>query len=481
MRLPRFDATTAPTGTGLVRADPRAQTDVGDAQFRGLQALGAGLQGAGGSLGKIAQHKQKISDDTQTDRISQNMQIWASEQGAAMKEMRIETPDDQKKILGEPGKVSSGELWKSYNKMLEQELKGTSRGVQRNVRSLSSRMFPTIHDNARKITSAKFVDYTKTTEFEMARAEAREGDLEASNERIGRLLEKGVIVDSEATKERTANAIIAVESEVIGLYRAGFHDEARKVLEASSLSAKEKEKLDDEIDQDKNRADVQFENEINQSLVDIDNTEDLTQREFNEAAKVAKDKILVADIDGTKRKQMLVGLEKWRRGTNETDYAKVLSLNQEMDAAQRSGIVDPTIENRITQANLDGSFGGRHKGGNKIYGDMIRRFEKLKFDERIQATSFIVKTFERENADDPRLIFLFHQAKNKLITDMPDADTKELFIKISGLAEAYSVLPEVVIENKLRSKTVRMTSPDGEPFNVPIEKRQLFIDNGYTE
>ena len=179
---------------------------------------------------------------------------------------------------------------------------------------------------------------------------------------------------------------------------------------------------------------------------------------------------------------MLRGIGTWAKGTNEIDYARILSLNQEMDAAQRSGIVDPTIRDRIVQANLEGAFGGRNKGGQRTYATAIRRFEKLEFDERLQAINPIVKDFERYNSDDPRLILLFHQEKNKIVTDNPDMDTRELFTKISALADTYGVLPESIIVSKMKGKqTVIMTSPDGKQYRVPVEKRQKFLDNGFTE
>jgi len=225
---------------------------------------------------------------------------------------------------------------------------------------------------------------------------------------------------------------------------------------------------------------VEFENNLNNELVEIDNTPNMSQVNFDTQASLLKNKILTANIPGTRKKKLLSDLEKWRRGTNEIDYAKILSLNQEMDAAQRSGIVDPTIKDRIVRASVEGAFGGRNKGGQKTYGDLIRRFEKLQFDERLQAVSFLVKQFERENAAiDPRIVFLFHQAKNKLIADNPDMSTKELFMEVSALIEAYEIMPEGTIEKTM--KTIPMTSPDGKRYMVPIEKRQKFLDNGYTE
>jgi len=226
-----------------------------------------------------------------------------------------------------------------------------------------------------------------------------------------------------------------------------------------------------------------FENNLNDSLIGIDNAPDMSQSDFDMQAIKLKDSITASNVPGANKKKLLADLERWRRGTGEVDYAKVLSLNQEMDAAQRSGIVDPTIETRIMRANLEGAFGGRNKGGQKTYADMIRRFKKLEFDERLQAIAPIVSAFARENSYDPELVFLFNQAKNKVVAENPDADTKDLFIKVSALAESYGILPPDVVSARLRQKpkTVLMKSPEGISYHVPIDKKQKFLDNGYTE
>ncbi|GAH00665.1 unnamed protein product, partial [marine sediment metagenome] len=69
---------------------------------------------------------------------------------------------------------------------------------------------------------------------------------------------------------------------------------------------------------------------------------------------------------------------------------------------------------------------------------------------------------------DPRLVFLFHQAKNKIITESPDATMRELFVTVSGLANVYSVLPEAEIVEQ-------MARPEGAPAPVKapvVEKEQ---------
>ena len=113
---------------------------------------------------------------------------------------------------------------------------------------------------------------------------------------------------------------------------------------------------------------------------------------------------------------------------------------------------------------------------------MIRRFEKLAFDERAQAVSFIVKAFDTRFAKYPDLVFLFHQAKDKFIADNPDMSSNELFVAVSGLAESYSDLSDAAIQRGLnQGNRIIMTGPDGNEYSIPAEKREKFLEWGYTE
>ena len=77
--FPGFTATTAPRGSGAVRA-----TNIGaltrtseQAQFSGLGAFGRGLQQAGGIAFQAAQHRQNADDDLETSIFTQKYQeIW---------------------------------------------------------------------------------------------------------------------------------------------------------------------------------------------------------------------------------------------------------------------------------------------------------------------------------------------------------------------------------------------------------------------
>ncbi len=229
----------------------------------------------------------------------------------------------------------------------------------------------------------------------------------------------------------------------------------QKGLDEFGLGAEDYSKLIGYANQQQERDIVQFDNDINGEMIKLDNTPDLSQMDFDNNAEKLKENILNSKIPNVHKTKLLADLKRWKNGEGEVDYPRLLALNTEMDVAMKTGIVDPTIKDRINQANLEGAMGGRNKGGAQKYSSMIRRFNSLKFDERLNATSSIVSNFEKENADDPRLIFLFQQAKNKIIEENPKADIKEIFIKISGLAESYSIKSETDITKEMSTSSYR--------------------------
>ncbi len=502
MRLPRFIASGAVRETGLVRAqDIGALTNVGDAEFQAIQQAGQAI-GAVSDLGfrafmsrQALDDKQKIGELNRKAQEAERLEVSAIGSRNLIGEQLL--PDDKAYWDGSKGLNS---VWKNN------EIKTAQTNAFNRIKSLSAGIK---NPNTRreweneqvlnsdlaivKAWNAKYDDYQTTTFLSNARTAAINGDFEISNKWIDDAVKGGLITFERGAKEKTnfmkeffqnsavrnAEETIDTLNEELAARKKGKGFVPKDIMTDAELNDSLKSAR---IIQKENI--VAFENDINAKLVAIDNATDMLQSDFDSQSRILKASISLANIPGTQKRKMLTDLERWRRGTNEIDYARILALNQEMDAAQRSGIVDPTIGDRITNANLEGAFGGRNKGGQKNYGILIRRFEKLQFDERIQATASIVHNFERENADDPRLIFLFHQAKNKIITENPDASTRELFIDISALAESYSILPEARIIQEMKQKDekfIRMISPEGKPWQVPIGKRQRFLDNEFIE
>ena len=480
MKLPRFVASGGVRETGLIRAqDIGALTNVGDAEFRAIQQAGAAI-GNVADLGfrafmsrQTLDDKQKIGELNRKAQEAERLEVSAIGSRNLIGEQSL--PDDKAYWDGTKGLNS---VWKTNEIKTAQEnafskIKTLSVGIKNpntrkeweNDQVLNSDLAIT------KAWNAKYNDYQTTTFLSNARIAAINGDFEIANKWIDDAITGGLITFERGAKEKT--------NFMKEFFQNSAVRNAEETIDAlnEELTARKKGKgiIPEEIMTDADLNDslksvriiqkeniVAFENDLNAKLVNMDNASDLSQIDFDSQSEALKTSILLANIPGTQKRKMLTDLERWRRGTNEIDYARILALNQEMDAAQRSGIVDPTIGDRITNTNLEGAFGGRNKGGQKNYGILIRRFEKLKFDERVQATVSIVHNFERENADDPRLIFLFHQAKNKVITESPDASTRELFISISALAEAYSVLPEATIIQEMTSEGI--TAPKQKPI-----------------
>ncbi|MHC4121928.1 MAG: hypothetical protein ACYSSI_00010 [Planctomycetota bacterium] len=459
MKLPRYTAKTPPPReTGLARAqDIGALTRTGGAEFEALTQLGGAMRGAANLGYQAYMHRQALDDQQKIGEITQKAQE-SEQQGINeialinLKESRP-LPNDPDYYRGD--KIPDSQTWSKQVVEVYDGHKERIESLAAAIRNPKTRQaWINQQLNQSRIDHVARGQYNKYQEFtylEYARIAAGNGDMELSNKWLDIAEKHGLIGPKKVAKAKIEN----IKENIRGMYRAEDFNRATKTLEASSLSNKDKEIIEGEIKDEKNQMITSLENSINSELVRIDNTPDMTQARFNLQAESLKNMILIANIDGTKKKKMLSDLEKWRRGTNEIDYAKVLSLNQEMDAAQRSGIVDPTIEARITRANLEGSFGGRYKGGQKIYGDMIRRFSKLRFDERLQAIAPIVQRFEAANTKlDPRLVFLFHLAKNKILADNPDMSIKDTFIRINGLAEVYDIMSETEIVEKMNLPTI---------------------------
>lgn len=472
MKLPQFIASTSVRETGLVRAqDIGALTNVGDAEFRALSQVGAAIGSAADKATRAYLQRQIIDDDIEAGDVNlKDLEIIKRGLGTArnyVPSVDEVLPDDADYLKKTTAAIFSNEVKakvradilsdyerdsaKLYSNIVSPRIKARLI-AQRNLRlpDYIEAIDKELNRTHEKYQIKKITDYANTA--------AANGDIDLAMHWIDRGIKHKLFDDAVGEELKT------------GLMKEFFRNSAVRNAEETinslieELAARKKDEgvISEDIMTDAELNDslksarivqkeniVAFENEINSKLVAIDNTSDMSQADFDSQSKVLKSSILLANIPGTQKRKMLTDLERWRRGTSEIDYARILALNQEMDAAQRSGIVDPTIEDRIITASLEGAFGGRLKGAQKLYATMIRRFETLKFDERVQAIGPIVNMFNRENADDPRLILLFNQAKNKFITENPDASTREVFIEISALAESYSVLPEAEIIEKM--------------------------------
>lgn len=532
MKLPRALATQAARGSGLVRADPRALTDTGPAG-QGAIALGKALGGASDDLFKIQQHKQKISDDTQTDRIGQNIRLWSGAQEEALKTTRIETPQDQEKYLAG--------FTKGYNEMVKLELKGMSNGVQRNVKSASSRHFPAVHDQARRTSSAKFMEYTTTTELGIANAEAAAGDIEAADRRIDALLQKGIIGPKRAAAAKAVNAEAAkegLEGDVIDIGLAvwqgtvtpenpdGDLQAAFDVVQKSDVLSQDKQEVESElktrIANRRAEAKLKLEADREQSRGGI-NDAIFNDRDYDEANRL----INLSPLDESEQTTWLklssqrataaargVPLKNDRVEENRL-YEKALKIwtgsvtkrEFDQDLVQNASKLDDDAYNRVTSTAATTLKTSQSQDLSRANTEAMRQLVDFQSEDAAkQFLSDAIKGLE------PNVAKLFEQNFNKnrakqfrelsnlnaelreWIEENPDKTGKEFFQFSRGLENQYKLAKETdttveqirnaEIIKELQSlpqlKTIIMISPDGKEFNVPLDKIQKFTDNGFT-
>lgn len=254
MRLPRFDATTAPTGTGLVRADPRAQTDVGDAQFRGLQAFGAGLQAAGGSVAQIAAQRKALDDQAAKgeadrraiDALSEGLDTYKNFDPQVGNTLPTNPKDyyDGDKLLNfdNPKKAEFRDL---TFKDFEEKIKNLSKAIK-DPKARQAWENSQLVGGFQDFTDAgnrKHQEYQEAMILGNATNAAENGDIETSNEWIDIAEKHGLIGPKRAAAERDKNEKVAVTAEAISLYQGGDFGGARELVEDSTLNIRDKESL----------------------------------------------------------------------------------------------------------------------------------------------------------------------------------------------------------------------------------------------
>jgi len=234
MKLPVVDAQTAVTGTGLVRADPRALTDVGDAQFRGLQAVGSVLQSVGGLAGREAQRRKKQEEKAVKDRRALDDQARIGEANKRAIDAFDEGLDNYKnfdpqvgntlpnnpkdyydgdKLLNfdNPKKIEFRDLTqKDYNEKILNLSKAIEDPKTRQawINSQSLNGFKAFTDAGNE----KHQDYHEALILGNATSAAQNGDIETSNEWIDLAEDKGLIGPKRAAKLRTDNAGLAADA-----------------------------------------------------------------------------------------------------------------------------------------------------------------------------------------------------------------------------------------------------------------------------
>ncbi len=259
MRLPTFVAGTAPPReTGLVRADPRALTDTGDAEFRAIAGAGRAIGGAGELLGNAAIKRKNLDNEAAAGRADARSIDALTEATNAINgqdfSQNTVLPDDPKKYY-------SGETGDILEFTTEDKIKGREEQigiVNGRLETLSKAMgfrgekarlawLEGKKDLARetltKVSNAKQSEYQTELFLGNARNAAANGDMEVSEQWIELAEKSGLIGPKLAASEREKNAKLSVETQAIELYRAGNFDAARELVEKSELSIQDKESM----------------------------------------------------------------------------------------------------------------------------------------------------------------------------------------------------------------------------------------------
>ena len=511
MKLPRHTASTPPPReTGLVRADPGALTNTGDAQFGAMEGAGRALQDVAEIGFQIQQKKQKISDDTQVDKIGQDITIWADEQEKAFGEMLIEKPEHQTEVL----KTHTAD----FNKMITDKLKNASPGVKRRIESMKARVYPSLYDKVRSISTGKFLQYAAQQGIDVADGYASAGEIDLANQKVEQMYKDSVIGPAKKAVLLDANT----ENYALGLSRRGEYREAHEVVDASSLDVGVKRTLDGMIDSDEAASlganKIAYEAAIEAELQAVDEVIILPQDEFLASAPGMLRKINESEILPVKGKNG-AGKEGQRKKIN--DRIKAISEGKVDPIGQFDPIAYNRLQRRITQNSMAvkgtditnlvgrGEFGG-------ITDAQARDLTALKkfYDgadilgtdlHRIYSGAIVglrtSKTFSKDKADNvlyaARAMSVLNAwaVKN---TNATEADYQAFFDRLMDRSfmdnwsrgwfarkpeEQRIAVRENIesFEEELGLKNIRVISPSGVKGTIPISQLNEALEQGYKE
>lgn len=300
-----------------------------------------------------------------------------------------------------------------------------------------------------------------------------QGDILKVDEQAKILVDKNLISPAEGQelmRDAPNDAILAQANRMLTTNPNGALKILDNLKNPTERQAEKQRILAGVLNRQVEQLSAQFEDSICQRQNAVDMNPKTTEVDVVTTAETLKNEIYANTLITEKDKMRMVKqVNNWMRGEGETDYPKLLALNEEIDIAYRTNIVDKTLKDRINRAYLEGAFGPRAKGGEKTYGDMMRRFNNIKLDSRIRAVGGIVEQFKRENADEPDLIFLFDQAKNKWFDEHSEADERESYQQISTLKTVYEQMSMAEVRRRIKGEKDEFTQPKNkEEFEAKV-------------
>lgn len=384
MRLPTFRATTAPPReTGLVRADPRALTDTGDAEFRALQQVGGAIRSVGGVAGQFAIERKNLDNEAAAGRADARSIDALTEATNAIngQDFSLNTvlPDDPKKYYsGETGDIlefttedkvrGREEQIRIVNGRLENLSKAMNfRGEKARLRWLEGKKNKA-REHLTKVSNAKQTEFQTEMFLGNARNAAANGDMEVSEQWIDLAEKSGLIGPKKAATTRLENGKLSAETIVINKYREGdelyklgldkeaaaTYNEARKLADSAKVfDADEKVALQKNINTAektiKTSIKVNNDTAIEAELQAIDDVVILPQDEFLASATETLRKINESEILPVKGKNG-AGKEGQRKKIN--DRIKAISEGKTDPINQFDPSAYSKLERRITQNSM---------------------------------------------------------------------------------------------------------------------------------
>ena len=221
-RLPTFRATTAPPReTGLVRADPQALTNTGDAQFRAIAGAGAGIQSIGGMAADAALKHKNLDNEAAAGRADARSVDSLNEMTLAIKGLDISQnvvlPNTPEKFYsGETGDLIElptedviafrEEQIAKHNERLETLSKAMGFRGERARLAWKTGKEIADRETITKVSNAMQIEFQTELFLGNARTAAANGDIEVSEQWIELAERSGLIGPKMAARETANNA-----------------------------------------------------------------------------------------------------------------------------------------------------------------------------------------------------------------------------------------------------------------------------------
>lgn len=455
MRLPRYTAETPPPREpGLARAtDIGALTQTGDIEvWRGISRLGQSMEYVARLGGAAYLQRKALDDDIRWGEgtLKTEEGVNELEKAADSYDYKVDEPlPDSPDYLKSPLQLSVEKRDSLINDALSEYDKKTKE-IEQSFPTREGRERYKIWAAKRRLVAEKSLihlyglkhdEYQRDRLDELWKAAARNGDIETANSYIDKMDENELITPAQATFRKNKVKEIANQSLLDDI-----HEAAKALPYEVAIQFLNDIKGIDKADRNDLIARRKRQNEIETATTN-------RKVRWDALRKVSKDPDSVTD-------EYLEGLVKPNSLTwdDAEEIRKIRDTENHPLKTSRyklySGILDVLYPDATAP---------------KTVGE-IDRDKVLEYDQKSDELRNFFETNPDITPDKAKKFFdeLAGEAKGDFLERLWG-----LFVIGTG---GRGILPE-----KKEADTVIMISPDGRRYNVPIEKKQLFIDNGYKE